>query len=57
MYQSKVENEILTRVRSLNVEQKSEVLNYLENIPSKKHSTKIYRRKAMKQIREALNKQ
>ncbi|MFY0605487.1 MAG: hypothetical protein JXR10_02160 [Cyclobacteriaceae bacterium] len=54
MYQNEIESEIISKVRNLNGNQKTEVLNYLERIPNMPHSTKRYRRKAMKQIREAL---
>ncbi len=49
-----VENEILSSVRSLNGNQKSDVLDYVKNIRPIPHSKKLYRRRAMKQIREAL---
>lgn len=54
---SNLEERIINRFRNLNGEQKFHVLHYLENIPKKTHSTKRYRRKAMKQIREALDQQ
>lgn len=54
MYVSNIENEIITKVKKLNGNQKSVVLNYLETIPQMKHSQKLYRRRAMKQIRQAL---
>ncbi len=54
MYQNPIDSEIISKVRSLNGNQKSEVLNYIENIPRMPHSTRLYRSKAMKQIREAL---
>ena len=50
----RLENEILHSVQHLNGHQKSEVLDYIQNIRPTKHSTKLYRRKAMKEIREAL---
>lgn len=56
MYPTKLDDEILSKVRNLNGNQKSEVLDYLQRIPKVGHSTKRYRRKAMKQIREALNR-
>lgn len=49
-----IDSEIITKVRSLNKTQKTDVLDYLETIPKHIHNTKIYRRKALKQIREAL---
>ena len=57
MYQSKLETEIITKVRSLNGDQKSIVLDYLEKIPKVHHSKRLYRRRAMRQIREALSNQ
>ncbi len=57
MYQSKLESEIISKVKTLNGDQKSVVLDYLKAMPKVSHSTKIYRRKAMKQIREALSRQ
>ncbi|MEP4532364.1 MAG: hypothetical protein ABJ004_04710 [Cyclobacteriaceae bacterium] len=49
-----LDSEIITKVKSLNTNQKTDVLDYLENIPKHIHSTKMYRRKALKQIRAAL---
>lgn len=57
MFQTQLESEILSKVKSLNGNQKSEVLDYLQKIPKVSHSTKMYRRRAMKQIREALTKE
>ncbi len=54
MYTTQIDNEIFTKLKRLNKDQKNEVLDYLENIPHVSHSTRLYRRKAMKQIREAL---
>ena len=54
MYTTNLDSEIFTKVQRLNKEQKNEVLAYLETIPKVSHSTRLYRRKAMKQIREAL---
>ncbi len=54
MYTTKIDNEIFTKLQNLNRDQKSEVLDYLQHIPKVSHSTRLYRRKAMKQIREAL---
>lgn len=49
----KLEKEIISSVQTLSGQQKVEVLDYIKNIePS--YITKGYRRKAMKQIREAL---
>ncbi len=45
---------IITRVKSLSKNQKNEVLDYLESLPKYTHSTRNYRRKGLKQIREAL---
>ncbi|XOV92597.1 MAG: hypothetical protein ACFHWX_20620 [Bacteroidota bacterium] len=52
-----LDSEILVRVKNLNGIQKNDVLNYIERIPRKGHSTRIYRRKAMKQIQQALENQ
>lgn len=57
MYQSSLDIEILSKVRNLTGSQKTEILDYLESIVGPGHNTKIYRKKAMKQIREALNTQ
>lgn len=55
MISQNLESEILERVKFLNDPEKSNVLEYIERIPRKIHSTKIYRKRAMKQIRQALN--
>lgn len=55
MISQNLESEILEKVKFLNDPEKSNVLAYIERIPRKIHSTKIYRKRAMKQIREALN--
>ena len=52
-----MDSEILVRVLNLNGIQKNDVLNYIERIPRKRHSIKLYRRKAMKQIKQALENQ
>lgn len=57
MYQSSLDIEIFSKVRSLSGTQKTEVLDYLDSISGPGHNTKIYRKKAMKQIREALSSQ
>lgn len=49
-----VEKEILSSVRSLNGSQKSDVLDYVKSIKPIPDSKRLYRRRAMKQIREAL---
>jgi len=51
----RLENELISSVRDLNGNQKSDVLAYIKTMEPSKHSTKLYRRRAMKQIREALN--
>lgn len=51
---TKLESEIMSRVKTLNSSQKYGILDYLEELPKSGHSTRIYRRKGMKQIREAL---
>lgn len=54
MYTTNLDSEIFTKLKNLNKEQKNNVLDYLETLPKVSHSTRIYRRQAMKQIREAL---
>jgi ADP-dependent phosphofructokinase/glucokinase len=49
--------EIIGKVKNLNGIQKNDVLSYIERIPRKIHSSKRYRRRAMKQIRHALENQ
>jgi hypothetical protein len=51
-----LENEILSSVQTLNGHQKNAVLEYIKSLGPSKHSTKRYRRKGMKQIKEALNR-
>ena len=50
----RLENEIISSVQHLNGHQKSDVLDYIKNIKPTSHNTRLYRRKAMKEIREAL---
>jgi len=50
----RLEKEILSSVQGLNGHQKSNVLEFIKNIEPTAHNAKIYRRKAMKEIREAL---
>lgn len=57
MQTSELDTRIIWKISRLNGKQKSEVLNFLEMIPKKTHSTKRYRSKALKQIRKALNEQ
>ncbi len=52
-----LDSEILVRFSSLTGIQKNDVLSYIERIPRKGHNTRLYRRKAMKQIRQALENQ
>lgn len=54
MEYQKLESRIIDQVQSMNGQQKSRVLEFVENIPKTQHNTRIYRRKALKQIREAL---
>jgi len=51
----KLETELISSVKGLNGNQQSNVLAYIKTMDPSKHSTKLYRRKAMKQIREALD--
>ena len=55
MIAQNLESEIIERVKFLNDPEKSHVLEYIDRIPRKVHSTKLYRKRAMKQIRAALN--
>lgn len=50
----KIDSEILTSVQHLNGHQKSDVLHFIRNIEPTSHNTRLYRRRAMKEIREAL---
>ncbi|GAB4233249.1 MAG: hypothetical protein Tsb0034_06400 [Ekhidna sp.] len=50
----RIDSEILSSVQTLNGHQKSNVLEYIKNIEPTAHNTKLYRRRAMKEIREAL---
>lgn len=50
----RLDTEILSSVQGLNGHQKSDILEYIRNFESPIHSKRRYRRKAMKQIREAL---
>ncbi|MEQ8907180.1 hypothetical protein [Ekhidna sp.] len=50
----KLESEIISSVQDLNGHQKSDVLHYIRNIEPTKHNTRLYRRRAMNEIREAL---
>lgn len=45
---------ILNQLKSLNDHQKSSLIDYLESIPRKEQNHKVYRNKALKEIREAL---
>lgn len=51
---AELDQKIRTELDSLSVEQKNNVLDYLKHIPKKPHSIRHHRRKAMKQIRAAL---
>lgn len=50
----RLDSEILSSVQGLNGNQKIDILEYIKNFESPIHNTRLYRRKAMKQIREAL---
>lgn len=52
----KLDSEILHSVQSLNGNQKTDVLDYIKEKDFPRHNTTLYRRRAMKQIREALEK-
>ena len=53
--ENQLENQIFEKVRNLNSSQRSNVLAYIETIPRAQHSTKLYKRRALKQIRKALS--
>ncbi len=52
--ENQVENKIFEGVKRLNNAQRSNVLDYIESFPKQGHSTQRYKRKALKQIRRAL---
>ncbi|MEO9482799.1 MAG: hypothetical protein ABJG47_05110 [Ekhidna sp.] len=49
-----LETEIISSVQNLNGHQKNDVLDYIRNIEPTSHNTRLYRRRAMKEIRAAL---
>jgi len=55
MIQNQIQEEIFERVKGMNNAQRSNVLDYIENIPNTCHSTKMRKRKALKQIRKAIS--
>ncbi|MFY0688346.1 MAG: hypothetical protein JXQ90_14325 [Cyclobacteriaceae bacterium] len=55
MKTKELEAEIQTLLGGLNSVQKEDVLNYLRTVPHQIHSTKLYKRKKMRQIRQALD--
>lgn len=50
----RLETEIISSVQNLNGHQKNDVLDYIKNIGSGSHNSRLYRRRAMKEIRDAL---
>ncbi|MFT6941775.1 MAG: hypothetical protein ACJASN_003276 [Cyclobacteriaceae bacterium] len=50
-----IENQILSQLKDLDQEEKAHVLNYLKHRGPKRHSQKIHRKRALKQIRLALS--
>ncbi len=50
----RLDSEIISSVQSLNGSQKTDVLDYIKNIPKSRHNKRLYRRRAMKEIQEAL---
>lgn len=46
--------ELFEKVKGLNKDQRENVLDYINSIPRASHSTKRYKRRALKQIRTAL---
>jgi hypothetical protein len=49
-----LENQILSKLRELDQDEKVQLLDYLKMRAPKRHSAKIYKRKALRQIRTAL---
>ncbi len=54
---SQIDSEIFIRVAHLDGDEKSAVLNYIRNLSGRNHSGKKHRRKAIRQIQDALNGQ
>jgi hypothetical protein len=52
--QTTIENQIMSQLRGMNQEEKTELLNYLKMRSPKRHSNKIYKKRALRQIRKAL---
>ncbi len=50
----RLESEIISSVQTLNGSQKNDVLDYIKSILKRRHSSMLYRSKAMKEIQEAL---
>ncbi|MEM9324328.1 MAG: hypothetical protein AAGA85_01675 [Bacteroidota bacterium] len=57
MIQENLEVEILEKVKGLNASQRYHVLDYIDRIPHTPSRNQRYRRKALRQIREALANQ
>ena len=53
--ENQIENQIFERVKGMNSDQRSNVLDYIEKFPRANHSTKLRKRRALKQIRKALS--
>jgi len=49
-----LENEIISKVHTLDLTQKNDVLGFIQSIRGNRKSSKKYKRKAMKEIKEAL---
>lgn len=49
-----IENQILSKLKELDQEEKRELLDYLKMRAPKRHSQRRYKKRALKQIRTAL---
>jgi hypothetical protein len=49
-----IEQELLSTIKSLDGRRKNELLGYIQNLKQDEKPSKNYRRRAMKEIREAL---
>lgn len=55
MQTTTLDDQIQAEMRRLSGEQKSEVLDFIQHFQKNRHSQKLYRSKALKQIRAALS--
>lgn len=56
MHYQEMDKVILDRLEKLNFHEKASLISYLELIPKNRHSHRVHRSKALKQIRRALEK-